>query len=100
MLQYHAWNEIGHLPQNPSAPPPPTHTPIAERFPANDNADYQIGVLSLFLLYGKSNVICTQNMCKANMAINNMSRKFILFIISIMERYLEFKPLLVHTTRC
>ncbi len=35
---------------------------------------------------------------KDNMAINNMSRKCILFNISIIERDLEFKPLLGH--RC
>ncbi len=48
--------------------------------------------LSLFMLYGKTRVICTPTM-----AINNTPRKRILYNISIIERHLEFKPLLGRT---
>ncbi len=47
--------------------------------------------LSLFILY---NMYLDQ--VNANMTINNMSGKHILFNISIIERHFEFKPLMGH----
>ncbi len=47
--------------------------------------------LSLFIQYGKSSSDMYPNHFKANMVINNMLRKRILFNISIIERNIEFK---------